>query len=562
MSKDDEAKQELLNLEKSGMHFVYRLIRYIFKLPRGCVTNLKILTKYRRRHRFTAFVLCVVTLSCLIFRLPGIRRVGVPSSPTTRPVSVPAPPTNLKSPLPQADSEKKDVAPPRTNCRQFRDYGMISELRRTALFVPVKPIQKEASRIHTTVTHYRSGEANMLSTKCQHLALDLRNVKGVYRPITSIAQEGHMHDPRYVYSEYIPRCVSGENLSSANKVPNLWGSLFHNTTKKGILCTRISASELIQDGVDFKKAIKIDSNKVIKEELLTSRKYLVKTNALVISRRDDHNPFFQTSVALNAWIMLQVVKWDTSNTQIVYLDQGFPNALEQLHKRMLAPNHPVITGKMLQGRMFHFENALTVPFELNGPMMVHLNDDEPCHYNQMLDQFRLESLRIMGVETSKMDKRSCTITILSRRPYQGRKLNRCWLNEDEILNEMIKEYSREGFYRFGICTFQSLDFVTFSMEKQMHIMIESDIVIGMHGAGMVNILWARPHTNVIEIFPHKKKRWGYRNICQLIGCSWEDFRGGIDGPSQAKNITYTEWKDFFDPILRSKITALERQAML
>ncbi|KAL0584079.1 hypothetical protein ABG067_006069 [Albugo candida] len=560
---DDEATRKFLTVTKPGMLLFNCLTRSLANAPRNCVNTPKILTRYRIRHSFIVFILCAITLSCLIIQVTRIRYVHVPLSAASQ--LVPVPPTYLKSSVGQVTTPQNtaiiDVLA-RTNCHQFRDYGLVNELRRTAIAVQVKPIQKEAAQIQTTVIHYRSEEARISSTKCQHLALDLRTVKGVYRPIKKISQDGHMHDPRYVYSQRIPRCICDQSLSGADGVPNLWGSLFHNTTKQGILCKRISAQDLIKDEVDFGKLVGSESEKSLNEKLLSSHKYSVKTNALVISRRDDHNPFFQTAVVLNAWIMLQVVHWDTSNTQIVYLDQGFPNALEQLHKRLLAPNHPVITGEMLQGRMFHFDNALIIPFELNGPMMAHLNDDEPCHYNQMLDQFRLESLKTMGVKTRKMDERSCTITIISRRPYQGRKLGRRWLNEEEIVQEMINEYSREDFYRFGICTFQSLDFISYSMERQMQSMIESDIVIGMHGAGMVNVLWTRPHTSVIEIFPRTKKRWGYRNICQLVGCAWEEYRGGTDGSDGAKNITYAKWREFFDPILRSKIAFLERQALV
>ncbi|KAF1788223.1 Glycosyltransferase AER61, uncharacterized [Phytophthora cactorum] len=67
-----------------------------------------------------------------------------------------------------------------------------------------------------------------------------------------------------------------------------------------------------------------------------------------------------------------------------------------------------------------------------------------------------------------------------------------------------------------------------TMYDQMKAMLDSDVEIGMHGAGMFNVLWTRPETLVIEIFPRRRFRWGYRNICQYIGCKWHDFRRGRD----------------------------------
>jgi protein O-GlcNAc transferase len=107
--------------------------------------------------------------------------------------------------------------------------------------------------------------------------------------------------------------------------------------------------------------------------------------------------------------------------------------------------------------------------------------------------------------------------------------------------------------------------VDLTLDKQMQVIVNSDIVIGMHGAGMVNVLWTRPETLVIEIFPRLRKRWGYRNLCQFVGCDWHEFRGGTDiGEDEAANtkdkrIAYDEWRKFFDPLLRKRYAQVEAQ---
>ncbi|KAG6975423.1 hypothetical protein JG688_00002403 [Phytophthora aleatoria] len=105
-----------------------------------------------------------------------------------------------------------------------------------------------------------------------------------------------------------------------------------------------------------------------------------------------------------------------------------------------------------------------------------------------------------------------------------------------------------------------------TMYDQMKAMLDSDVVIGMHGAGMVNVLWTRPETLVIEIFPRRRFRWGYRNICQYIGCKWHDFRRGRDigihssDPNDMdKFISYPEWKSFFDSLFRNVVDNLEKK---
>ncbi|KAF1792930.1 hypothetical protein GQ600_25159 [Phytophthora cactorum] len=48
---------------------------------------------------------------------------------------------------------------------------------------------------------------------------------------------------------------------------------------------------------------------------------------VLIARRDDHNPFFQISYALNSWIMLQALGWDVTKTHVVHFDGGYPSPM-------------------------------------------------------------------------------------------------------------------------------------------------------------------------------------------------------------------------------------------
>jgi glycoprotein 2-beta-D-xylosyltransferase len=151
-------------------------------------------------------------------------------------------------------------------------------------------------------------------------------------------------------------------------------------------------------------------------------------------------------------------------------------------------------------------------------------------------------------------KKTITVTIISRRNYKGRRVQRRWHNEDEVVAAMREKYpSFDG----KPIVIQSLDFVDLTLAQQMDISLQSDVVIGMHGAGMVNVLWTKPQTLVVEIFPRFRYRWGYRNICRYIGCDWHEFRGGDDtgmgDNASDKTIPVDAWLAFFDPLFRKQI---------
>ncbi|EGZ22836.1 hypothetical protein PHYSODRAFT_481680, partial [Phytophthora sojae] len=386
----------------------------------------------------------------------------------------------------------------------------------------------------TPYTFYHVPEAEFSATQLNNLVLDMRGAQ-VAGDITSVAQDG---GPKFKYKPHSVFCSCDDPQDAPHGAPNIWINLLAGApTTDYFVCESSSSSEM-------------------------TNTTLILDRAVVVARRDDHNPFFQISGILNAWIMMKVLGWDSSSTQLVTLDRALPSPVDELRHVMLGPDRPIVGGDELQQHFVRIETALLAPYEARGPMMSHFNDDQPCHANEMIKNFRDEALRSMDVVSHKTDPKRWLVTVISRSPYSGRRIQRMWRNEDDILNLMRSEY-RDA-YRFGECEFQSLDFVNMTMRDQMQTMVESDVVIGMHGAGMVNVMWTRPETLVVEIFPRFRRRWGYRNLCQYLGCSWHEFREGSDlfvritDPNDMdKFVPYHDWKRFFDPHFRETVAKLE-----
>ncbi|DAZ92826.1 TPA: hypothetical protein N0F65_009183 [Lagenidium giganteum] len=411
-------------------------------------------------------------------------------------------------------------------CFGSRDHGMIQHIQASAKTLCA------GSDERSTFTHYDSRVTDIQSTRIENLTMDLRHVQ-VHKPILSIVFEGGGHDPRFVYQTKIARCQCSTDQTLSSGARRIWKDILVNEPRWHYTsCVTPAADDPLPE-----------PNRV------------VNTNVVLMARRDDHNPFFQLSATLTAWMMLQVVGWQPQTAQLVFLDDGFESPVTELQHKMLAPNHSVITGSEIKDSVIHMKHALIAPFECHGPLMRHLNDDEPCHRNQLVKEFRRQALATMGVASAKQDPQSCIITIISRRPYEGRHIQRVWINEADILAQMNEHYGvNSTSVPGGGCIFRSLDFASMTMAEQMQASVESDLIIGMHGAGMVNVLWSRPGTMVIEIFPRSRYRWGYRNLCQFVDCNWYQYRGGRDtgrGDNNSdKTLEYKDWRQFFDPLFQ------------
>jgi glycoprotein 2-beta-D-xylosyltransferase len=443
------------------------------------------------------------------------------------------------------DDEVERVAPSvqwppnkgsKEDCMYTKDYGLLERLANSSrLFCDAGSNDSNSSSPYTV---FHVPQAGLTATMLHNFELDIRGAK-VAKDITSLADDGGGHDPRLRYMKNSTFCSCATRQDRVSGAPNIWKDFF--VGGPGTKDPNCVASQTDPVG----------------EKLTLSR-------AVVLVRRDDHNPFFQISAMFNAWVMMRTVGWDRNTTQLVTLDRALPTPIDELRHALLAPERPVVSGAVFQRQVVRLESALLTPYEYTGPLMSHLDDNQPCHANAMLAKFRDEALKSVAVtpRNAKTDPRRCLVTVISRRPYSGRRIQRVWQNEDEILRRMREEY--HDAYRHGECEFQALEFVNMTVQDQMRAMLDSDVVIGMHGAGMANVLWTRPETLVIEIFPRRRFRWGYRNMCQFLGCKWHEFRRGrdvrvhsSDPTDMDKVIPYPQWKSFFDPLFRNVLDDLE-----
>ncbi|CAI5721209.1 unnamed protein product [Hyaloperonospora brassicae] len=467
----------------------------------------------------------------------------------------------------------------RDECYARRDMGIFDTVRRSARTFcanggwdgsKLAPVSANQA---TKVSTYRIAKS-IRSATFQNLMLDFVNVS-IKAPIKSIKDDGGGHDPRFQFNMKLVNCACDEFASyyrnelsgyKERKYEMLWHPHLMPVPKRGIpnplICSERRPKATNRSAWDF-----VNNPLTAPDDHET---VVFEDPVVLMARHDDHNPFFQLSNALNAWIMLTALEWDTAKTRVIHLDAGYPSPYDALQRVMLGPNYEIIDGATLIGKRVHFRgDVLLSAFESSGPLMEHLGKAEPCYDSELLKTFRAQSLLKMNI-TPEVERglgvsriRPMYVTVITRRPYLGRKLQRIWVNEDEVMAKMRKDYKDLN------VEFRSIDYVNITLHEQMKLTIESDMVVGMHGAGLVNVIWTRPMTTVVEIFPKKKRRYGYRNICQLVGCDWHEFRGGkdigggLDPNSKNKRIPYAEWKTYFHPVFQQAYDAYEeRQAVL
>lgn len=109
------------------------------------------------------------------------------------------------------------------------------------------------------------------------------------------------------------------------------------------------------------------------------------------------------------------------------------------------------------------------------------------------------------VKNFKIYKKRKLRIYISRNESERRKIS----NEKELINVLKK-------YNFKVVHMENL-----SLKKQINLSASSEIILGLHGAGLSNILWMGRGSNLIELKPHKDEYLNcYFNLCKILNIKY------------------------------------------
>ena len=137
-----------------------------------------------------------------------------------------------------------------------------------------------------------------------------------------------------------------------------------------------------------------------------------------------------------------------------------------------------VTAKKINQKLFFYEESQVYKIKT---LILPSHVAESGNYNRKLMQ------KIRELFTKKLDRKLNQVAgrkiYISRQKSRYRKIN----NENEVQN-LLKKYDYEIHY-----------FEEYGFEKQIELMQETVSLVGLHGAGLTNMLFMNPKTNVLEI---------------------------------------------------------------
>jgi protein O-GlcNAc transferase len=189
---------------------------------------------------------------------------------------------------------------------------------------------------------------------------------------------------------------------------------------------------------------------------------------------------------------------EARNGQVVILDEHLEGPFFHLWK-LATPNYRILRRSDLKADRF-INTKLILPLAGGGNPFWQgdwkLNSCGPSLLLQTFVRRVLESYDIP--QRYEHHSRKPTITFIDR------KSKRRLIGQETLLASLKKKYPNANV--------QTVDFADHSLEDQIRIARKTDVLVGIHGAGLTHSIFLEPESAVVEIMPEGVNFKGFENI--------------------------------------------------
>jgi glycoprotein 2-beta-D-xylosyltransferase len=148
-----------------------------------------------------------------------------------------------------------------------------------------------------------------------------------------------------------------------------------------------------------------------------------------------------------------------------------------------------------------YRELIWSPEQSKSELDIQQNRMKPPSYFSHFRQHILKEFNIYFEKNLLFNCQNINIFFLLRHDYIAHprnptgKLNRKLINEIQILNDLQIKFQNFSTIHFSYNHFEQLSF-----QQQLQIIIQTDIFIGIHGAGLTHVLFMKSNRFLIELY--------------------------------------------------------------
>lgn len=323
------------------------------------------------------------------------------------------------------------------------------------------------------------------------------------------------------------------------------GEKTYNIYKKGTFSGNCQPSWNLQDDfpADHLRDIFDSFSPIISEEMFTQNVKIYEDRIVLFITREkgEHvNVFHSMSDWFITFQTIIALKIDINKAQILILDDHVQGPLDNFFQTVFTPNYPVLRWSDVQDSFHLYRDVVWIPPGYSNILIADVGKicGSCCEKLEIFEHFANLVLKNFKLKHKKSESEIIRITYIPRRPYNLATVEHSFMsrqisNEEEFIEKMQTMKNTE---------INIVDFAKITLREQMSaIAEETDVVIGMHGAGLSHIAWLPPYGALFELFPNNKGRWWcFRHIAQWRGLEYDDWFNRLH-PKHFKKTKDGDW---------------------
>lgn len=257
----------------------------------------------------------------------------------------------------------------------------------------------------------------------------------------------------------------------------------------GIIGNIVTVRKLVKGNVlnDWIQDLSIKNQSYVKRYKMST----VRSTTFVVNRIEAHNLYHAMCEWYSVFLVSYLLNFEAKQVEILFMDDRPPNLLDE--------SWSMLFGKVLRYNTLPADNVFkTLVWNIFGyESLMNIPKVETLPYLTEFREFVLQSFGISSGKTLNCNKLS--VTVILRRDYRSHPelsdglVLRKFLNDSEVVRTVEKLFIGHNI--------KGIYLENYTMKQQLEIITATDILVGMHGAGMSHILFLPKHAGCFELFP-------------------------------------------------------------
>ena len=117
---------------------------------------------------------------------------------------------------------------------------------------------------------------------------------------------------------------------------------------------------------------------------------------------------------------------------------------------------------------------------------------------------------------------------------------RIWIDRRAAINRVLANEA-EVIAALSACGIVPVALEGRSLMEQATLFAGADLVVAPHGAGLTNLVFARPGCHVVEVLPYNYVHWCFRHLAAAAGLDYDCVIGGSEPAARDANVHARNW---------------------